>query len=133
MLIVVGILLAWGFFSLPSYQNFQQANDLQMTFNLIINIATRAQTKSQSIEGDSSWGVKILTNEIILFKGVNYDARDVSADEKTKFSATITVSPGLEVVFNKLTGYPSATVTATLTNGLNQTKIFSINERGAIY
>lgn len=133
LLIVIGILAALALFSAPIFQNFNQSNDLQTAFNLIINKIISAQIKSQSVVDDSAWGVKIIGNEAVIFKGNNYIGRDPAFDEKASFSSNIAVNPLFEIVFNKLTGYPNFSFpNITITNGLNEAKIFSINEKGAV-
>lgn len=120
------------FITAPVYHRFKEANDLDAAYNLIANGLVRAQFRSQSVENDSGWGVKIIGHQLIIFKGLNYGARDINYDEKINLPANISVSDLTEINFAKLTGYTNTTGTIILLNSANQSKGININEKGSI-
>ena len=66
---LIGILAASSLFAL---QNFQINNDLDAALANIIQSLRRAQLLSESVSGDSKWGVKIFSDKVVVFKGDNY-------------------------------------------------------------
>jgi prepilin-type N-terminal cleavage/methylation domain-containing protein len=132
LLIVISIIIIFGSVSAPSYFRFQQGNNLQVAFESINNSFNNAKTKARSVQQDSVWGVKITNTDATVFLGNSYAGRNTSFDEKVSFPGGINYSGPAEIIFNKLTGYPVVSSTITLTNNLNETKIFSLNERGGV-
>jgi hypothetical protein len=90
-----------------------------------------AQSNAQIGKGDSSWGVKILSDSVIIFKGSSYVSRDTSADQSLNFSGGVVASGIDEIVFTKVTGSTINTGTVTLTNSYG-TKNIQINEKGTL-
>ena len=118
--------------SIPIYQSFQARNDLDIATVSIVQTMRRAQILAQAVDGDTSWGVKLQSDSLTLFKGANYVARDSSFDEVFDISTTITPSGISEVVFAKFTGLPQTTGTITLSSNINETRTITINEKGAV-
>lgn len=126
---LIGILAGISF---PLYQTFQIKNDLNIAANEIIKSLRRAQILSETMDYDSSWGLKIETQKITLFQGENFSNREKNFDEQFELPPTIS-NPGIsEIVFSKLYGEPNAWGTITLTSTNNSIKNILINEKGAI-
>ncbi len=120
-------------FSFPIYQSFQVRNDIDIAQTTAGQTLRRAQILSQSVDGDISWGVKIQSGSIVLFKGANYAGRDVNFDEIFILPSSIVPSGLTEIVFAKFTGLPSLTGTATLTaSQINETRTITINGKGTV-
>lgn len=115
--------------SVPVYSLLQVKNNLDVATNTTLQTLRRAQTLSQAVDGDSSWGVKLQQSDITLFKGTSYTLRDTNFDEVYSLSG---VSPSgiSEVVFSKLLGHPNTTGTLTLTSTNNETQNITINSKG---
>ena len=79
-----------------------------------------------------NWGVKILSENIVVFKGLNYAGRDVNYDELYSTSASVTPSGLSEIVFDKLTGLPQTTGTITLTSANGDVRTIIINAKGSV-
>lgn len=126
---VIGILAAIGF---PVYQTFQIKNDLSLSVINSVHSFRRAQTLAEAVDGDSTWGVKVQTGSIVLFKGASYAARDSTYDEIFDLPGTITPSGTTEVVFAKMTGVPGTTGTLTLTSSSGLTNNITINGKGML-
>jgi type II secretory pathway pseudopilin PulG len=118
--------------SIPIYLPFQTQNDLDITATGIIRGTRRAQTLAQAVDGDTSWGIKIQSGSMTVFKGTNYAARATAFDEVLTIQPNITPSGLSEIVFTKFTGLPQTTGTITLTSTNNSTKNISINAKGTI-
>lgn len=118
--------------AMPVYQGFQIRNDLDIAANEFVQSLRRAQVLSQAVEGDSSWGAKIQSGNIVLFKGSSYAGRDQNFDEVIEIPSNIAISGNQEIIFNKLTGFPQTIGTTALTSINNETKNIIINEKGTI-
>lgn len=118
--------------SVPIYQSFQVRNDLDIATITIAQTLRRAQALSQSVDGDTSWGVFIQSGSITLFKGVSYAGRDTNFDEVFDVPTSIIPSGLYEIVFVKFTGLPQTDGAITLTSNTNETRIITINAKGTV-
>ena len=132
MLLVVAAISILAAMSIPVYQTFQVKNDLDVAENTIAQSLRRAQTLSLAVDGDTTWGVKVQSAEIVLFKGASYGARDSSFDETFDMPTTITPSGLGEVVFGKFSGDPQQTGTITLTTSTSEVQTLTINAKGVV-
>ncbi len=114
------------------YQSFQNRNSLDLAQDTIVQSLRRAHLLSQAVANDSSWGVHIQNNNVVIFKGLSYAARDQTYDEVYTISKNITVSGLNEIVFVKFTGIPLTSGSITLTNTNNQSKSIVINSLGIV-
>ncbi len=126
---LMGILFAM---SAPIYQSLQTNNDLDIAINTIAQSSHRAQTLSQAVDGDSTWGLKVQSGSIVLFQGVDYASRDVSFDEVYDLPGAIVPSGLQELTFAKLSGEPSTTGTFILASSNNETRTATINTKGIV-
>ena len=118
--------------SMPLYLSFQVKDDLDIAVVTLVASLRRSQTHSQASEGDTSWGVKIQSGDITLFKGASYSVRDTSYDEIFDVSSAIGFSGIDEIVFDKLSGEPDVIGTITLTSTTNQTATVTLNGKGMV-
>lgn len=117
---------------IPVYQSFQNRNGLDIGAVTIAQTVRRAQTLSQAVDGDASWGVYVQNGDVTLFKGTSYAARDATYDEIFA-SPTALVSSGIsEVVFAKLSGLPQTTGSFILTSNNNETRTITLNAKGMV-
>ena len=110
---------------------FLVSNYLENKTNELISFLQTAQINSLSGKENSNWGVKVANNQIILFKGSSYITRDPAFDLFTNLPNTINVT-NQEIVFNKITGNPTSTISFNLSNNIGQTNTVSINALGII-
>ena len=129
-LAIIGIIAG---FSVPIYQSFMVRNDLDIATGTVSQVLRYAQTQSQAMHGDSSWGVYIGSGKITLFKGASYASRDTDYDEETSVPSTISASGLTEVVFDLLTGEPQTIGTLTISSVNGDVRTISINEKGIIF
>lgn len=117
--------------SLPVYRTLMIKNDLDTAAVTIAQSLRRAQTLSQAVDGNTSWGVKVQSGSITLFKGTSYASRDSSFDETFDTPGSISFSGVQEVVFSKFSGEAQTTGTATLASE-SDTRSITINSKGVI-
>jgi len=109
--------------------NFLARNRFQNSTNEVLSFIRTAQINAMSGKSDSRWGVKVTANQIVLFKGDSYSARDTVFDEAFAIPPGVTVTSS-EVVFDKLTGNPSSTLSIVVTAASGEAATVSINEIG---
>lgn len=126
---LIGILAASSLFAL---QNFQINNDLDAALANIIQSLRRAQLLSESVSGDSKWGVKIFSDKVVVFKGDNYTERDSSRDEIVEFSSPLSTSGLGEIIFDKFSGEPSATGLITIIAASGATREVDVQSKGQL-
>lgn len=118
--------------TLPFYGNFAARNDINIAQEDVARMMRRAQAYARAGYGDSTWGVRLQNGSATLFRGTTYATRSAAYDEILSFPA-INVSGVTDVVFSKMTGYPSATGTTTLAStAVNVTKTISLNVYGTV-
>lgn len=125
---LIGILMG---VSIPVFLSFQTRSDMDVAANIIAQSLHRAQILAQASDGDSSWGVKVSSSTITLFKGVGYFSRDTTVDELFDISSAITATGTTEVVFAKFTGLPAAVGSINL-SASGQARVVTINSRGLV-
>lgn len=131
LLLFVAIISLLAGLSLPVYRTLLSKNDLDIAATVTASSLKRAQVLSQSVDGDITWGVKVQSGNIIVFKGTSYVARDASYDENFDLVTSIAPSGTTEYVFSKLSGLPQAIGTVILITE-NDTRTVTINEKGMV-
>lgn len=118
--------------SVSTYQSFQVRNDLSIAATAVAQSLRRAQMLSQAVDGDTSFGLKIQSGSIVVFKGISYASRDISFDEQFDVPSSITPSGLSEIVFTKFTGMPNTAGTIIFTSSINETRNITINQKGMV-
>lgn len=131
LLLSVAIISALAGLSLPVYRTLLQKNDLDIAAVTIAQSMRRSQLLSQAVDGDTTWGVKVQSGNIVVFKGASYAARDTTFDETFDVPGTIGVGGATEIVFGKFTGLPQTTGVINLSTESDARSV-SINEKGTI-
>ncbi len=132
LLLSISVIMLIAGLSAPVYQSFQVRNDLDIATVTTAQSLRRAQMLSQAVDDDTSWGVKVQTGSVVLFKGANYAARDTAYDEIFDVPGSIAPSGVSEIVFTKFTGLPQTAGTIIYTSNANETRTITINVEGAI-
>lgn len=131
LLLSVTIISLLAGLSLSVYRTLIKKNDLDITANSIVSSLRRAQILSQSIDGNTTWGVKAQNKSIVIFKGASFASRDTNFDEVFDISSEISISGVTEVVYAKFSGLPQITGTINLSTE-NDSRSITINEKGTI-
>lgn len=133
MLLSVSIIALLVAMSVPVYNTFVVRNDLDITAQGLVGSLRRAQAYARAVRGDSNWGVAVVSDKAVLFKGASYATRDPGFDENTIIADDISTTGMGEVVFAKLSGSPSATGATTLTSSsINDSRTVTINAKGMV-
>ncbi len=132
ILLVIATITILAGIAIPVYAHLQVRNDLDVATNTTLSTLRRAQILSQAVDGDITWGVKLQTSGIILFKGVSYAGRDTNFDEDFSLNGNVTPTGITEIVFSKLLGIPNTTGTLTLTNTNSEVQNITIGSKGQL-
>lgn len=131
LLLSVAIIAILAGLSLPVYRTLLSKNDLDIATTTTAQSLRRAQMLSQAVDGDTTWGLKIQSSSIVIFKGASFASRDTTFDETFSMPSTIGVLGTTEIVFAKMTGLPQSTGTVSLTSETD-TKTVTINGKGTV-
>ena len=131
LLLSVAIISALAGLSLPVYRTLIAKNDLDVAATTIASSLRRAQILSQSVDGDTTWGVKAQSGSITLFKGTSFATRDTDFDELFDLSTAIAVAGVSEIVFTKFTGLPQTTGSINLSTEADGRSV-TVNEQGTV-
>ena len=130
LIAIIASVIMYGF---SNYAGFQQYNSAVSDVSFLLK---QSNMRARSAEGDSSYGVKFTSNSLTQFVGDAYSAAD--PDNETTTYELITFNLELtggtdEIIFNKLTGLPSATGTIEV-NGVHFTAstTIEVTEAGVI-
>lgn len=132
MVLSIGLLTLILGMTLPAFRTFSIRNDLDIAVNQIVQNMYRAQTLSQIGDGDINWGVHVATGSILVYKGASFASRDMTYDEITDISPSISITGIQDVTFSKFTGLPQTTGTTTLTSIANEIRTITINAKGMV-
>ncbi len=132
LILVIATITVLAGIAIPVYSLLQVRNDLDVATNTTLQTLRRAQTLSQAVDGDSTWGVKVQSTDITLFKGASYLGRDTNFDESYSLSGNVTPTGISEVVFSKLLGTPNTTGILTLTSSNNEIQNITIGPKGQL-
>lgn len=131
LLIVIGILALFATTSTGVYYSLRSNTSLELNTGSVVEAVRLAQSSAQSGKGDAKWGVKISANQLTIFEGNSYAARNTAADQVYTISGDVAVSGIDEVVFEKVSGATTGPGTVTLTNSYGVRNIV-INEKGTV-
>ncbi len=132
ILLVVALIAIVAAATVSVYFTAKRKSDLDVTTNVVVQYIRRSQIYSQSGKEDSTWGVYLSQNDITLYMGDDYLARDQNYDDLYNFPASLTRSGLTNIVFSKLDGIPSSTGTITFSDNANNISVISINSKGLV-
>lgn len=116
----------------PMYLSLQAENEVAIAAATIGDILHRGQIRAQAMDSDSDWGVEMASSTITIFKGNNFSTRDQNFDENYNLAATINLSGLNEIIFNKFSGWTTASGTIAIVHQDGRQKNVSISEIGII-
>ena len=131
MLLVIALIVGILGLSLPLYRSFQTRNDLDLSANGVVLLLRHAKLLSQGMAADQPWGVHVENGDAVIFVGSSYATR-FATDVHYAIPSTFAISGVSEVVFQKMTGYPTSASTLTITTPSNESRIITINAKGTI-
>ncbi|OIO07953.1 hypothetical protein COX68_02010 [Candidatus Falkowbacteria bacterium CG_4_10_14_0_2_um_filter_41_15] len=132
MLLSVSVMAILTGIMVPIFLSFQTRNDVDIASLALVRSIRRAEQLSRNGEGDSAWGVNLLSGEIAVFKGSTYTGRDAAYDEIFSIPNNISFTGTSSMAFSQLYGWPSASSTINLTSVNNETRTININSKGSV-
>ncbi len=132
LLLVIALMAIVGTGVLVVYRGVWIRNDLKVNRNIVVSNLRRAHIMALNSRENSSWGVKVGSGTLIVFKGEAYSSRDSAFDESFMLSNSVSISGTDEFVFESFSGEAGIDGTMTLiTEGGDQVDIF-VNDKGFI-
>jgi prepilin-type N-terminal cleavage/methylation domain-containing protein len=131
LIMVIGIFSLIISISTSGFNSFKSHSNLAIGVGGVVEAIRLAQSSAQSGKGDSAWGVKILSDEVVVFKGSDYSGRDTSFDEHLNFQGGVSASGLSEIIFEKITGKTVNVGDVFISNTSGEQKL-SINSFGTI-
>ena len=107
IVIAIAIVIMLGSISLTSFRASRNVRDLSTSAQNVLETIRRAQSKTLAGENDSSWGVHIQSDRIILFEGINFSASTNTQNYPLPPSIHITnisLNGGNDIIFKRITG-----------------------------
>lgn len=130
IILVVALIATITAISIPSLLPILDKNNVNSAVRVIKSSIRTAQTNSRENKNDSTWGVKINNNNIVIFQGETYTNRVVTNDI-TNYYPSITVTGTSEIIFLKKSGFLTSPQTTTISKNDNSITL-SINAKGSI-
>lgn len=125
-LLIGALIVILGSLSGVYYSRFLLQGAVLNTADQLVSQLRKAQNYALTGKADSSWGVKQESGALVLF-----------ATRSAQFDETFTLNPNVElsgfsqIVFQKVTGLPTATPTIAITGGGNSASV-TINSWGVV-
>lgn len=137
ILIVIVILVLISGFVFSSMIEYGRMQELRAVTADLTAIIKEARGKTISAETLNRFGVYLATTSVVAFEGTTYTGSNLTNATTTFSGYTLTVNfPGTttkQIIFDRLTGAPSATGTITLTqNTTNSTSSITIMASGLL-
>lgn len=131
VLIVIAILGGLAGLGLFVSIDFYKSYAFHSERNIVVSIIQKVRSQSLANINESKHGVYFGTNNYVIFQGENYASRNATYDEIIQANSLVSHSGLTEIVFDQLTGLPSATASIVLSDGLRSSTI-SIGNEGRI-
>ena len=123
--LLVGISIPFGLDVYRSYVLISETRNM-------VSFLRRAETLSFTNTRNDSYGIMIMNDRFVVFRGASFATRDAAFDEEYLRSPLVTVSGIAHIVFAAVTGRPDIMGTTTFSNGVNKQTVF-INEHGTLF
>ena len=130
ILLAIGILGVIFGIGLPIGWDFYINCNFDSEVGTFISLLERARNSAMVNFNEASHGVWVDTDQLILFQGLSYAARDISQDRTFPRSASVIVSGPSEIVFSALSGQ-AASSTYNFSNATKNINIY-VNSEGTI-
>lgn len=137
ILIVVIVIAVIASIGISAFIGQRSKREIQTIADGIVMTLGRAKADALSGKNGSSFGVYFSSTTYSYFTGPIYNASDTSATYtsiSSQYVITDTVPGSTSIVFSRLTGFPVATGTVTVTDSTDSSnkKIISIGTNGDI-
>ncbi len=130
-LISIAIIFSIGALGLFIGMDFYKSYTLNSERSIAISILQKTRNLSMANINEAKHGIYLDADKYTIFQGENYSSRNKTYDEIIYINPTITKGGLQEVVFEQLTGKPSAIGNIILSNATRSITI-SIENEGRI-
>ncbi|MFA5188573.1 MAG: prepilin-type N-terminal cleavage/methylation domain-containing protein [Patescibacteria group bacterium] len=131
LLIVIGIVVLLAAIFLPIGLNFYQIQVLNQTNDQVIWLLKQARSSALSQKNNSAFGLYYNNQQLTLYQGASYEARQVDFDVNYKIPSSVKIEGLSDINFSLAQGLPGQTGTIILSS--NQiTKTITLNSIGLI-
>lgn len=131
MLLSIALISIIFAFSSPVFQQVQTMRNENTEIEHIKAFIYRAEHLAYSGFHDDDWGLYCELDTLTLFKGDDYDSRDIDFDETFIFK-NIVFDEISETIFLKNSGILSGFVDIQITTQTGDSLIVNINEQGVV-
>jgi Tfp pilus assembly protein FimT len=131
LMVVIAIIILFARVTDSVFVSFGSHSNLELGTDSFVEALRYAKRNSEQVQGDSKWGVKLLKDQIVVFKGESYATRNNQSDQALPLPRGVTAETLSETVFEKVTGFTTAIGTTTLSIG-NKDKDIFVNAKGTI-
>ena len=137
VLVAVAVIAMIATISAASFKNFSRSSALKVASEEVYSAFTSARNETLASSGGTVFGVHIGTSSVTRFTGSTYSVGDTTNRTYT-FESGVTatssfISDGIDIVFSRLTGRPSASGTIFLiTESGDATTTMHIYDSGLI-
>lgn len=133
IILSVAILAAVASIAAPFTFSYYNHHNFLSALDIADNSLGNASFFARAGRDDSTWGVKLFPNQIVVFKGSNYALRDAAFDETVFFLGVSAIEDRDEFVFNKFSGTPVVFGTSTIRSIFGETRAIFVDEYGVIF
>lgn len=128
---MVGLLLIIASFASFFQGSFAFSHERRIAAHELDGSLAKARLNSMTGKGGASWGVAVVDNTIILFRGNSYASRDAAYDETYALFGTVAIPDWSEAVFDRVTGTTTAQPNVTFSDNWG-TDMYSLNTEGVL-
>lgn len=131
IMLAIAIVAIIGSAVMPLVNGYITHGNLDATTRDIVAAARYAQAQSEAGVDDTTWGIRVGSGVITVFRGASYAARDASYDQTVEYPTNTAITGTQEYVFTKRTGRTTGgTLTLTSPSALVQNIV--VNSVGMI-
>lgn len=131
ILVISTLVLLAGLGTPIAFSNYLK-NNLHDGASTTVAALRFAHTNALAGKYDAPWGVKIANNQITVFQGPSFDARNDDFDTPIQLPGGLSTDGISEVVFAKITGTPNQPGDVILGTEDGDVKTITINEFGIL-
>ena len=124
LLVVIGIMSIVAGFVMSTYVEVRKAGEPSRAGAIYANALREAQLRALNMQEDTSWGLTVTDNRVIVFSGSTYSGRVVARDKSYQLPHGVTITGPTNILFAKFTGLSSNISTTTFANAYASSSVF---------
>ncbi len=132
VLLVIGILAVIFSAGAPVAYNFYYQSQFESEYSLLYSVLEQARGLAMINRNESDHGVYVNSENLVVFQGSSFAARNADQDRSFPRSEGITINGPAEVVFAALSGTTASSTYTVTDNGLRSRDVY-LNSEGLVY